>query len=395
MSKYKIEELTIDDIAKFTREELEESFDKDDISTIYNTTKETILKQQKFREIEQQNKEISNKKHPIWNKINDLTNTVIGIKAIKACSTGKDIKAYNTLLKNSGEIFNENLKKELNVKLQDFGEYKIETLKKTLGQFLSFLKEMEQKNKLKEYEILSEININIEEFNKTFDFTIKASDAIKGTIKSTGLAIAGGTIAPQLAMNGVLAWGTASTGTAISSLSGAAATNAALAALGGGPIAAGGGGMAAGAALLSTVGFATGGITLAVCTGCIASAHFSKKLTEAIEFENAVIEYITEIEKGWEAMDLIYKRIDELYNLMQNLEKRIYETFELFEPLVSDFNYKDIYQAKIFQKAGLLIKSISEIANAVLLNDEGNISNDTSKLIKKVNKIATEDLIGE
>ena len=54
-----------------------------------------------------------------------------------------------------------------------------------------------------------------------------------------------------------MAIGTASTGTAISSLSGVAATNATLAALGGGSLAAGGGGMALGTAVL-------GGATLGV-----------------------------------------------------------------------------------------------------------------------------------
>lgn len=395
MSRYNIEELTIDEIAKFSKEELEESFDKEDLATIYDTTKETIFELQEIRETEQRNKELSRKKHPIWNRIIDVVDTVSGDKAWCAHQDGKNIKKYNTLLKNSGEIFNEILKKELNVELQDFGKYKIETLKKTLGQFLGFLKEMEQKNKLKEYKILSEIDINIEEFNKTFDFTMKASDAIDGTIKSAGLAIAGSTIAPQLAMSGVMAWGTASTGTAISALSGAAATNATLAALGGGSIATGGGGIAAGTALLGTIGATTGGIVAVICAGSIASAHFSKKLSEAIDFEKDVLKYTTDIEKGWEAIELIYRRIDELYSVMQNLEKRIYEMFDLFEPLVSDFNYQDIYQAKVFQKTGLLIKSISEIANATLLNNEGNISEDTNKLIKKVNKVTNEDLIDE
>lgn len=49
-------------------------------------------------------------------------------------------------------------------------------------------------------------------------------------------------------------FGTASTGTAISALSGAAATNAALAWLGGGTLAAGGGGIVAGQALLALAG---------------------------------------------------------------------------------------------------------------------------------------------
>ncbi|MDF5718281.1 MAG: hypothetical protein PUP93_31545 [Rhizonema sp. NSF051] len=53
--------------------------------------------------------------------------------------------------------------------------------------------------------------------------------------------------------------GVASTGTAISTLSGAAATNAMLAWFGGGAIAAGGGGMALGAAVL-------GGITVLPCS---------------------------------------------------------------------------------------------------------------------------------
>ncbi len=51
----------------------------------------------------------------------------------------------------------------------------------------------------------------------------------------------------------VMALATASTGTAISSLSGAAATNAALAWLGGGSLAAGGGGMAAEAVVLGAI----------------------------------------------------------------------------------------------------------------------------------------------
>lgn len=64
---------------------------------------------------------------------------------------------------------------------------------------------------------------------------------------AAGAAAYGGTTAA------VMTFATASTGTAISSLSGAAASNAALAWLGGGSLAAGGGGMAAGAVVLATI----------------------------------------------------------------------------------------------------------------------------------------------
>lgn len=70
-----------------------------------------------------------------------------------------------------------------------------------------------------------------------------------------GIAAGWGTVAA------ISAWGTASTGTAIASLSGAAATNASLALLGGGSLAAGGGGVALGSLIL------TGGIAIIAIAG--------------------------------------------------------------------------------------------------------------------------------
>lgn len=65
--------------------------------------------------------------------------------------------------------------------------------------------------------------------------------------------IAGGAIAGTTTISLVAAFGTCSTGTAISSLSGAAATNATLAWLGGGATSAGGGGVAAGSIVLGGI----------------------------------------------------------------------------------------------------------------------------------------------
>ncbi|WP_394163469.1 hypothetical protein [Galactobacter valiniphilus] len=69
---------------------------------------------------------------------------------------------------------------------------------------------------------------------------------------AAGAGVAG--LAPGAAMWVATTFGTASTGTAISSLSGAAATNAALAWLGGGALATGGGGTTAGTAFLALAG---------------------------------------------------------------------------------------------------------------------------------------------
>ena len=72
----------------------------------------------------------------------------------------------------------------------------------------------------------------------------------RGTGVGGGVAVAGGSILTALATT----FGTASTGAAISSLSGVAATNAVLAWIGGGTIAAGGGGMALGSTILGLMG---------------------------------------------------------------------------------------------------------------------------------------------
>ena len=83
----------------------------------------------------------------------------------------------------------------------------------------------------------------------------------KAAVKNAGAGAAGAsigvavvTMGPTVAMGVATTFGVASTGTAISALSGAAATNAALAWFGGGALAVGGGGMAAGEAFLALAG---------------------------------------------------------------------------------------------------------------------------------------------
>ena len=102
---------------------------------------------------------------------------------------------------------------------------------------------------------IQEINIQKEQFKDTIEYGIEQRKALETSATSAGAGVAAGaavaSMAPTAAMWVATTFGTASTGTAISALSGAAATNAALAWLGGGALAAGGGGMAAGHALLA------------------------------------------------------------------------------------------------------------------------------------------------
>ncbi|MCJ0567721.1 hypothetical protein [Enterococcus cecorum] len=137
-----------------------------------------------------------------------------------------------------------------------------------------------------QYEELKQIRLNWKQQAEKIE-----KDYQEAAIKNAGAGAAGAglgvavvTMGPTVAMGVATTFGVASTGTAISALSGAAATNAALAWLGGGALAAGGGGMAAGEAFLALagpVGWAIAGVSL-VASGLL----FWKSSSDKKHLEN-------------------------------------------------------------------------------------------------------------
>ncbi len=105
---------------------------------------------------------------------------------------------------------------------------------------------------------INEIKMSRENFESINELAKEQLNIAKKTAvgASTGVAsgVAVASVAPTAVMWIATTFGTASTGAAISGLSGAAATNAALAWIGGGALAAGGGGMSAGTAFLALAG---------------------------------------------------------------------------------------------------------------------------------------------
>lgn len=149
-----------------------------------------------------------------------------------------------------------------------------------------------------------EIHLYKKEFKDVCDYAIQELDAAKKSMAGVGAGIAGGmavaSLAPSAAMWVATTFGTASTGTAISTLSGAAATNAALAWLGGGAAAAGGGGMASGTAFLAMagpVGWTIGGATLLASIALFANKKIKlgKEKKEEIEAVLHNVELVSEV----------------------------------------------------------------------------------------------------
>ena len=132
------------------------------------------------------------------------------------------------------------------------------------------------------------------------DFKIAMAKNVGGTVAGVGAGVAVAALGPTAAMGIATTFGVASTGTAISTLSGAAATNAALAWLGGGAAAAGGGGLVSGTAFLALAGpggWTIGGAALLASIVLFANKKIKlgKEKKEEIEAVLHNVELVSEV----------------------------------------------------------------------------------------------------
>lgn len=283
-------------------------------------------------------------------------------------------------------------REESNRVLSDFGKTKLELLKTCLSPFLGYLKVMGNNYKDKEYEFGGKINLDKLDIDTLESIEMNASTAGKIAVASTGVATIALCGVPAATTSAVMAFGAASTGTAISSLSGAAATNATLAWLGGGSLAAGGGGMAAGSVVLGTITATTTGVFALAAAGIVASAYYSKKYTEATAYLEEVRTARAKAKLGWTAMEAINQRAIELESVMKRLGERINDKLLYLEPLIYDFQTEDEYYLNTFRETSLLVKSLSEIAQVPLIDKKGMLSNESSVTLANTQKILNKNL---
>ena len=169
-----------------------------------------------------------------------------------------------------------------------------------------------------------------------------------------------------------MTFGTASTGTAISTLSGAAATNATLAALGGGSIASGGGGMAAGAAALNVV---TLGPALLV-TGFTVAGQGEKAKTRAREIEALVNVETASMHLTRVKFHAIIARAQELDALLSQLVDRASDALSLLE----SEGFEPERHATRFQHALLLTLAVRDVAAAHVVDNSNNLNTHATAL---------------
>lgn len=222
----------------------------------------------------------------------------------------------------------------------------------------------------KSYDLeIADIQIRRQQFKSAIEYAKEQQQALKTSASNTiaGVAIGAGTasLAPTAAMWVATTFGTASTGTAISALSGAAASNAAIAWIGGGALAAGGGGMAAGQALLLLVGPI--GVGIAGISIFTAVVMFWRKRIHAEESKK---DEIARIKNCTEVLKETKGKIDALLLETTSLERNLSKQIKDCRKLKNDYTSLD---SESQMQLGTLVnnvRSLSELLNKTVVTDE-------------------------
>ena len=181
-----------------------------------------------------------------------LTGVGSGVKAAKNSKEAKDVNVRARMLIEDAEESLNSYRKAGNKKIEELGRQKISILSSSVSEFLNYfqlLKNVEFKEKTMGIEELKNIGVSTDLLNDLEAGSFKAAKIASGGLASLGTGVA----AAYGAYAGTMALGTASTGAAISGLSGVAATNATLAWLGGGALSASGYGIAGGTMVLGGI----------------------------------------------------------------------------------------------------------------------------------------------
>lgn len=221
---------------------------------------------------------------------------------------------------------------------------------------------------------------------------------LMGGIGGAALGTAGGFAAAGATTAAVMALGTASTGTAIASLSGAAATNATLAALGGGAVAAGGGGIALGTTMLGVttlgVGLLVGGVIFSI-TGSSLSSKADKAYGEMLLAEkeiDKICRYLNQLNKAAKQYNDVMANVNGIYRRHLNALDAIININKKNDWL--DFTQ---HERLVTQNAVLLVQLLYKMCQVKLVlkaDAEGGLNKvnqaDVDENIKAANTLVAE-----
>lgn len=216
----------------------------------------------------------------------------------------------------------------------------------------------------------------------------EAYDLVNGGLSGLGAAALVGIGAYK----GVTAFALASTGTAISSLSGAAGVNATLAWFGGGAIAAGGLGMAGGTLILG--GLISGPMLLAA--GGVMEAKANKNLdTARINFAQAK-QYCAEVKLAVSAMGVIAQTAAAMNNQLVQMDRELAAYIRKMRSIldVNDhWEQMDMQEKKVILLCVEYAQAVKQLLDLPLLGEDGLVSRQAKEAFGSSGKITQAGLL--
>lgn len=325
---------------------------------------------------------------------------ILGAIAVAAGATGvakgvsgaMKIKEAKEMMEEIERKHNQNqarLEKQENrtqISMDELGAAEVEIL----SSFKVFSECIEKIQDLPNFEKYKKGTLEIEPLNieRLKEVSIGAT-ALKGVIAGSALGTAGSVAAGGATTAAVSAFGVASTGTAISGLSGAAATNATLAALGGGSLAAGGGGVALGTTLLTGatlgIGLMVGGLFINHA-GDKAQANVDEAREEYNKAKKLIKEartILSEIEDAAKNYTKVLKGIYEEYLVLLDWLKE----FVSDEVNWNNFTCEDVIK---FERISMLVSILYKMCKVQFLvkQDDKNVLN-KNEIENTLNRIDT------
>lgn len=255
---------------------------------------------------------------------------------------------------------------------REYGELQKRVHKATVARLADWLERNEHLVKRLNFKKVDGVRIRVPDIPKY----VAGVENIATGISGVASAVGAGASAQAGALWGVGYFASASTGTAISTLSGAAAQNAALAWLGGGSLAAGGGGVAAGGAVLGLVTV----VPALLIGGMAMSVVGARTKTKSRAFAASVE---LEIERVTLTQDLIgaaERRIEELRALLDRMTKRANPALTALEAV--EFDPK--LHASEFLRALQLVTAVKEILNTPVLDPKsGELTEASIEILRR------------
>lgn len=279
------------------------------------------------------------------------TGIVKGASALSDIDDAKEIgeRAERRYKRRKREL--NSTKDETNLTFEELGQFKVDIFNNQIRHIVQVLSNTSNKHAKSE----------LSGFNSTFDVAeLKEMETMVQTSLELSTNLGSSAITGALAGFGVYGAvpmiATASTGTAISTLSGAAATNATLAWLGGGSLAAGGFGMAGGMVALGGI---VAGPALAI-GGFMLASKAEEALTEARA-------YRAEIDEAIDEMDLITEGLEGLKENAREIRHTLEEMVKRFEKVrVDHADHPDFHTMLVIGKA------IKNLLNTPIMEEDGS-----------------------